>query len=581
MNQSPASNENQDAIRDAAVQLKGYFLYAVLFSASTNILMLTPILYMLQVYDRVVSSGSMTTLSMLSLLMVLLLVSSGGFEWVRGRLMIAANVRLEQSLRDSVFNAVFKRVLSTGNPSGNAQAMQDVIQLRQFASGAGMFAVMDLPWVPIYIGVMFVFHPLFGVAAIVTSVTLIGLAFLTQKLTGKKLALANSLNAKSQASFLSNLRNAEVIHGMGMADNVRRSENEMHDGASNQQAVASNTAGKLAAISKTFRLISQSTLLGLGAYLALRQEISPGMMIAGSLLLGRALGPIDVVVGNWKSFIDSKGSYIRLKTVLNEFPEEKIGMKLPTPTGNLSVDRIIVAPPMTKSPCLKGITFELNAGDTLGVIGPSAAGKTSLVRAILGVWPTLAGSVRLDGAELKSYDRGKLGPHLGYLPQDIELFDGSIAENICRFSNIESEKIIEAAKTAGIHDMILQMPDGYETHITASSGKLSAGQRQRVGIARAIYDQPRLIVLDEPNSNLDEQGERELLSALQRLKESGSTIIIVTHRTAILSMTDKLMILKDGLISAFGERDEVLKALQTAKANVTKLPQPSAKRTHD
>ena len=581
MNQSPANTENKDPIADAAIQLKGYFLYATLFSASTNILMLTPILYMLQVYDRVVSSGSMTTLSMLSVLMVLLLVSSGGFEWVRGRLMIAANVRLEQNLRDPVFIAAFKAALSSSNPAGTSQAMQDMVSLRQFATGAAAFAVMDIPWVPIYIGIMFIFHPLFGIAAIVTSIILVGLAVLTQKLTGKKMAKANSLNQKSQGSFLSNLRNAEVIHGMGMADNVRRSANQLHDGASDEQANASASAGKLAAISKTFRLISQSALLGLGAYLALAQEISPGMMIAGSLLLGRALAPIDAIVGNWKSFVDSKGAYIRLRTIMKAFPPDKIGMVLPDPTGKLSVERIIVAPPMVSTPCLKGISFELNAGETLGIIGPSAAGKTSLARAILGVWPAASGTVRLDGAEMKTWDREKLGPHLGYLPQDIELFDGSIAENICRFSTIESGKIIEAAKTAGIHDMILQLPDGYETRITASSGRLSAGQRQRVGIARAIYDNPRLIVLDEPNSNLDEQGERELVSALKKLKESGSTIIIITHRTAILSITDKIMILKDGLISAFGEQSEVLKALKVAKANVTKLPQPSAKRTHD
>ena len=319
-------------------------------------------------------------------------------------------------------------------------------------------------------------------------------------------------------------------------------------------------------------MLAQSLLLGLGAYLALNQEISPGMMIAGSLLLGRALAPIDMMVANWKSFIDAKGQYERLTDILKTTPFELERVKLPDPEGSLSVEQLFVVPPGSTSACLKGVSFELGAGEALGVIGPSAAGKTSLARSILGVWPARAGLVRLDGADMNKWDRDDLGRHLGYLPQDIELFSGTIADNICRFSRLDSEKIIEAAKIAGIHDMILGLPEGYDTLIGLSSGALSAGQRQRVGLARAIYNFPKLIILDEPNSNLDDQGERDLLSALRKMKESGSTIIVITHRTSILSVVDKLLLMKEGMVTNFGERDLVLKDISPQTSKVTKLP---------
>jgi ATP-binding cassette subfamily C protein EexD len=318
-------------------------------------------------------------------------------------------------------------------------------------------------------------------------------------------------------------------------------------------------------------MISQSILLGMGAYLALNGEISPGLMIAGSLLLGRALAPIDMMVGNWKGFVEVKSQFNRLRTTLDAFPAENDRMSLPVPTGSLSVDQIIVTPPGSQVASVKGVGFQLAAGDALGIIGPSAAGKTSLARAILGVWPLRAGTVRLDGAEISQWDRDELGPYLGYLPQDIELFDGSIADNICRFSQQDSEKIIEASKTAGIHEMILRLPEGYDTVLNSNAGALSAGQRQRVGLARAIYGQPKLIILDEPNSNLDDQGERDLLTALRRIKESGRTIIVITHRTSILSMVDKLLLMKDGSVVNFGERDEVLKAVSTSNPKISQL----------
>ena len=566
----------KDELLENLNKLKGYFLFAALFRASVNILMLTPIIYMLQVYDRVVSSGSMTTLSMLSILMMLLLISSGGFEWVRSKILIAANVKLEESLRESVGKSAFKQALVTGNPAASSAAMNDLIGLRQFVTGNGIFAIMDAPWTPIYIIVMFMFHPLFGIAAIITSAILIILAIITQKTATTKLEMASQLTRAANSSFLNNLKNAEVIHGMGMAQNIRLRDNALYESASDQQANASAIAGRVAAISKSFRQVSQSVLLGLGAYLALLGEISPGMMIAGSLLLGRALAPIDLMVASWKGFVEARAQFSRLRIALNTFPVEPSRMNLPPPSGELAVENLVVAPPLSRLACIKGVNFRVAAGEALGVIGPSAAGKTSLARAILGVWAPLSGSVRIDGAEISKWDRQELGPYLGYLPQDIELFDGSIAENICRFSERNSEKIIEAAQSSGIHDMILRLPESYETKISGTSGILSAGQRQRLGLARAIYGNPKLIILDEPNSNLDEEGERHLLSALQKLKASGSTVLVITHRTSILALVDKLLIMKNGVVAAFDDRDKVLRSLDETKAKITKLPQKAA-----
>lgn len=566
-------DHKEDAVITALGRIKSYFLYAALFSALVNLLMLTPIIYMLQVYDRVVSSGSMSTLGMLTLLMVLLMASSGGFEWLRTKLLVAANVRLEKDLRDTVSKAAFKQALVTGNPNAANLAMNDLLSLRQFATGNGIFAFLDAPWAPIYIGVMYMFHPLFGIAATIAAVIMVMFAVATQKMTAKKLENANFLTRKASVSFLSNLRNAEVIQGMGMASNIRSKDDVLYDAATNEQAVASTAAGRLAAVSKSFRIIAQSLMLGLGAYLALNQQISPGMMIAGSLLLGRALAPIDLMVATWKGFVEAKAQFFRLRDRLDAFPQEEERMSLPPPTGNLSVENVIVTPPGSSVICVKAVSFQLNAGEALGLIGPSAAGKTSLARAILGIWSIASGTVRLDGADIDQFDRDMLGPHLGYLPQDIELFDGSIAENICRFSDPDSDSIIEASKTACIHDMILRLPEGYETQITSTSGALSAGQRQRVGLARALYGKPRLIILDEPNSNLDEQGERELLVALRQMKEAGSAVIVISHRTSILALADKLLLMAEGSVAKFGPRDEVLSAIKAANANVSQLQQ--------
>ena len=553
------------AVNELRVSLEAcrtYFLYAALFSAAVNILLLTPVIYMLTVYDRVVASGSMSTLLMLTLLMIALLLSVGGFEWVRSSILIAASNRLEQTLHKRVSDATFKRALLTGGLVSDAQPLADLTSLRQFLTGNGMFAVFDAPWFPIYIFVMFSFHPWFGIAGILCGAVMVVLAFTNNSATDSLLQAANEKSNQANSKFQRSLRNSEVVAALGMSEDVAKSQNKLNDEVLEKQTEASRKAAALNGLSKSFRLISQSSLLGLGAYLALNQEISPGMMIAGSLLLGRALAPIDMLVGSWKGFSLATAQYNRLKDLLERIPSELEKMSLPAPSGSLAVEQMTVIPPGSRNPVVRGVSFELQAGEMLGIVGPSASGKSTLARALLGIWPAYAGKVRLDGADIQSWDRIELGPHIGYLPQDIELFDGTIAENIARFREIRSDEVIAAAQLAGVHELILKFPQGYDTHIGSSGGALSGGQRQRIALARAVFGSPKLLILDEPNSNLDDQGEKELVQALNRIKLNGCTTLVITHRTMILQCVDKMLMLKDGQLAAFGPRSDVLAALQ-------------------
>ncbi len=541
--------------------IKSYFLYAGFFSAAINILMLVPVLYMLQVYDRVVSSGSISTLAMLTILMVALLAAAGGFDWARSMILISAGNRIERNLRKRVSDASFRMSLMSGGVAGSAQAYSDLSNLRQFLTGNGLFAFFDAPWFPIYVGVMFAFHPWFGISAIIAGIIMVFLACTNEVLTSKKLKEANTTAARLNSQIAGTLRNAEVVAAMGMADNIRIQQEVKSDEILKLQTETSRSAGVVSNISKYFRMIMQSILIGMGALLALRQEISPGMMIAGSLLLGRALAPIDLLVGTWKGFSVARAQYERLGQMLEQNPLEPENMQLPPPLGNLLVEQITVVPPGGKIPVVKAVSLELKAGESLGIVGPSASGKSTFARALLGIWPAVNGKVRLDGADITSWNRAELGPFIGYLPQDIELFDGSISENICRFGEIDAEKIVAAAKLAGVHELILRLPQGYDTIIGSGGGALSGGQRQRIGLARAVYGNPILLILDEPNSNLDDQGEKELVEAIQRIKSRGCTIIVITHRTMVLHCIDKILVMKDGVAVAFGPKEQVLTSL--------------------
>ena len=561
-----SNTQTANELRDSLEACRAYFLYAALFSAAVNILLLTPIIYMLTVYDRVVASGSMSTLLMLTLLMIALLLAVGGFEWVRSTILIGASNRLEQLLRKRVSDATFKRALITGGLISNAQPLGDLTSLRQFMTGNGLFAFFDAPWFPIYIFVMFLFHPWFGLAGILAGAIMVLLAIANNSATDALLKEANEKSNQANSRFQSSLRNSEVVAALGMSEDVAKSQNKLSDEVLEKQTEASQKAAALNGLSKSFRLISQSLLLGLGAYLALNQEISPGMMIAGSLLLGRALAPIDMLVGTWKGFSLATAQYNRLKDLLEKIPLQSDKMSLPAPAGTLSVEQATVVPPGSRNPVVKGVSFELKAGEMLGIVGPSASGKSTLARALLGIWPTYAGKVRLDGADISSWDRIELGPHVGYLPQDIELFDGTIAENIARFREASSDDVVAAAQLAGVHELILRLPQGYDTKIGSTGGALSGGQRQRIALARAVFGSPKYLILDEPNSNLDDQGEKELVLALNRIKSSGCTTLVITHRTMILQCVDKMLVLKDGQRAAFGAKNDVLAALTKQQA---------------
>ncbi len=554
----------------ALKECKTAFVSAAGFSMIINILMLVPSLYMLQVYDRVVPTGNKSTLMMLTLIVFVLFLTMSLIEWVRSQILVKVSAKLELLLNQRAFSIAYKQSLYSGGQSTTTQALDDLTGLRQFLTGSGLFAFFDAPWMPIYIALMFLFHAWYGWFSVFTAVILVIIAIINEKATAGTLMEANKQSMISRGQVSRNLRNAEVIEAMGMMVNVRERWLTTTHQVLSLQSEASSRAGIIAAASKVVRLTSQSLILGLGAYLVIEREITPGLMIAGSILLGRALAPIDMVIANWKGFINARGQYERLNELFIKIPADSEKMSLPAPTGRIQFEEAQVAPPGAKVPVLKGISLTIEAGDLLGVIGASGAGKSTFARALLGIWPTSSGTIRLDGAEVSQWNRDELGPYIGYLPQDVELFEGSISENIARFGEIDPNQVVEAAKTANVHELILQLPDGYDTVIGARGGVLSGGQRQRVGLARALYGNPILVVLDEPNSNLDEQGEVALANALQNMKRNKVTVILVTHRQNVLVLVDKLLVLNEGKLALYGPRDQVIAHLKQAQqANVT------------
>ena len=554
-------NLHENSLQAALKACKGSFISVGIFSLFVNALMLVPTFYMLQVYGRVVTSGSISTLVMLTIIMTVLVITMGALEWVRSRIMVRVSTKLDVLLSRDVYKASFKRSLESGGMDASAQSLNDLTGLRQFLTGNGLFAFFDAPWLPIYIAVMFLFHPWYGWVAIGSALVLLFLAYMNEKMTGKALGQANKENIAATLYTTKNLRNAEVIESMGMLNTLMHRWGMRQKNVLILQSQASDKGGIVSAISKTFRMLIQSLILGLGAYLAVNHEISPGLVIAGSVLLGRALAPIDLIIGSWKGFIAARSQYDRLNDTLDKLHAEPERMALPAPQGHVLVENLIVCPPGSKTPILRGISFGVPAGSIVGIIGPSASGKSTLARALMGVWAPQNGVVRLDGADISNWDKDQLGPYMGYLPQDIELFEGTISENISRFTDVDPEKVVRAAKTAGVHEMILLLPDGYDTVIGSEGVNLSGGQRQRVGLARAIYGSPRLILLDEPNSNLDEVGERALAAAIQELKLTGATIFVITHRTTILSQLDRLLVMSAGGVSMYGPRDQVMEEL--------------------
>jgi ATP-binding cassette subfamily C exporter for protease/lipase len=534
---------------------KGVFWTVGMFSAIINILMLAPPLYMLQVYDRVLPSRNEFTLLMLTVLILGAYLLVAMIELLRSFMLVRIGARFDMELNKRIYTAAFQKNLKQAG--GNAgQALNDLTTLRQFLTGNAVFAFFDAPWFPVYLVVIFFFEPSLGFFALGGTAVLVMLAWMNERYTRTPLAEANKLAIAANTMATNNLRNAEVIEAMGMLPHLIRRWFTTHTEFLNLQAEASQAAAKIAAATKFVQISLQSLVLGFGALLVLEDKITGGMMIASSILVGRALAPVQQVIAVWKTWGSTRAAFGRLTALLEANPVEPGGMPL---------ENVTATPPGSAAALIRNLSFELEPGDVLGVIGPSGSGKSTLARLLVGVWPAAAGKVRLDGADIFQWNKQELGPHVGYIPQDIELFAGTVSENIARFGDVDPEKVVLAASQAGVHDMILHMQAGYDTVLGDGGAGLSGGQKQRIGLARAMYGDPAFLVLDEPNSNLDEGGEHALADALLTLRERGKTIILITHRSTAIGMTNKLLVLRDGRAPLFGATGQVLAALQEAR----------------
>nr|WP_281719774.1 type I secretion system permease/ATPase [Nitrosomonas nitrosa] len=534
------------------------FLTTAFFSLFVNLLMLVPAIYMLAIYDRVLQSGSESTLMMLTGIAVFLFMVLGGLEWVRSRILVATSARLDEQLGERVFDAVFTQSLTSNGAVATSQPLNDLLQIRQFLTGPGLLAFFDAPWVPIYVGLMFLFHLYFGVVAVVSMFILAGLAIWNEVATRTDLADANRESIETTQFAQRNLRNAVVVEAMGMLPRLRARWRARQMQVLALQCRASTKAGLINALARTYRLTIQSLVLGLGAYLAIQKVITPGLVISGSILLGRALAPLDQMIAGWRGFLGAREAYYRLDTLLQAIPEQTSRMTLPALRGQIKLEDLVISVPGRSEPILNGITLTIEPGTTVALIGPSAAGKSTLARAMLGLHPPTRGCACLDGVDVYNWDRTQLGQYVGYLPQDVELLDGTVAENIARFGEVESNRVVEAAGWAGIHEMVSTLPQAYETPLLASGIALSAGQQQRIGIARTIYGRPQVVVLDEPDANLDIAGEAALLTTLRQLQRDGCTIVVVTHRMNVLQAVHKIALIVHGKLRMYGPREEIL-----------------------
>ncbi len=567
--QSKLSNE----LRETIYAARYIFLSIAVFSFFLNLLMLVAPFYMLQVYDRVLTSRSKDTLYVLTILAVGLIAISAMLELVRSRILVRLGARLDQHVTHDLFAALIEDRIATQRSSGS-QPIRDLETVRTFLTGPGLLAFFDAPWVPLFLALIFLFHPLLGAVACAGAAILLVLAVLSEFTTRAPWQKATSESMQAHRFAEASLRNADVIWALGMLGDLRRRWQDKHLSALAYTGKATDQLGTFSALAKFVRPILQIGVLGFGAYLVIEEAISAGVMIAASIVMGRALAPVEASITHWRSFISARSSYSRLSKLLVEYDINRERMKLPTPRGKVTVEGVTVLPPGASKPALINVSFQLEPGELLGVVGPSAAGKSSLARSLMGIWAPKIGHVRLDGGDIVEWDRKDLGRHLGYLPQDVELFDGTVAENISRFEPPMPETVHNAAQIANAHEMILHLPEGYDTQIGEGGSVLSGGQRQRIGLARAIYRLPCFIVLDEPNANLDAEGEAALRITLKRLKQLGKTVIIISHKRSTLADTDKLLVLDAGRVKTFGPRDDVLKQLWNPQ--VVFNPQTSA-----
>ena len=559
------------ALRQSLAAFRQAFWVVGAFSFVINLLMLMPSIYMLQIYDRVLASRNAATLLMLTLIMLAIFLLEAALEMVRSRVLIRASASLDLRLGGRVFDASFRRYLGSraGDP---AQAIGDLTLVRQFITGKGLSILFDAPWTPIYLAVIFLLSPWLGLFGSVAMLLLVGLAWINERLTAPRLKEANKLSQQAIGYAGSHLRNAEVIEAMGMLASLRQRWMGKQTGALSLQATASDRGAWMSSISRFVRLATQSGILGMGALLVIDNQLSPGGMIAASILLGRALAPVDLAIGMWRNMVAARGAYGRLDELLGDSTLDIERTALPRPQGFVKAENLVLRAPGSRTPVIKGISFGAKPGMLVAVIGPSASGKSSLARGLVGVWSPASGTLRLDGAEIAKWDKQELGPWIGYLPQDVELFEGTVAENISRFGERDSEQVVRAAQRAGVHEMILSLPEGYETPIGEGGVALSGGQRQRIALARAIHGDPALLVLDEPNANLDEAGDLALQEALRAMKQEGRTIFVMTHKLNLLNIADAVMVLSGGLIKAYGPRDAIFQSVP-ALARVTGNPE--------
>jgi PrtD family type I secretion system ABC transporter len=558
--------------------LRPFVLLAGAASLLLNLALLMPAIYMVQVFDRVFASRSVETLVMLTALVLLALAFGYCMDTVRARALAWAGGALDRRLSPAALSAVLHRA-AAATARRDTDALRDIGQLRAFLNSNGIQALLDAPWLPLYVAVIGLMHPLLGVAAAIGAALLFALGVLTERLTraDTERVLRGSRAANHHAEALT--RNAEAIIGMGMTSMAIAAWRTRHDELLDTQTALGATSSRLAALARTARQGLQVAMLGLGAWLVIGADASPGIMVAATILLGRALQPAEHLITGWKGLIEARGAWRRLSDRPSPLSTAS-NLVLPVPSGRLEVERVVFATAPIRPALIKGIGFQLEAGESLGLVGPSASGKTTLIRLILGIWTPQAGCVRLDGADISHWDRDALGQHVGYLPQDVELFAGTVAQNIARLGPVDSEHVVEAACSAHAHEMILRLPEGYDTQIGEAGAVLSGGQRQRIALARALYGNPRLVVLDEPNANLDAEGEMALMAALAELKARGATLIMVGHRHKLMSQLDKLAVLTDGALEAFGPTAVVLPGLRamarpSARLSVVQATQPS------
>ncbi len=572
---NPALQRGRDEFRAAFWSARSLFIIAAVFSFFVNLLMLTGPLFMLQVYDRVLASGSIPTLQALFLLVGGLFVMMGLLDFLRGRILANAGARFQALLDGRVFEGTMRTALIPGERAKPATAMRDLESIQQFLSGPAPYAFFDAPWTPVYLAVIFALHPTLGWFSVAAAIFLLSIAALNQITTLKPEIESRKATAESEKFAESIRREAEAVRALGMIDTAKKFWGQRRGAALEAQMRHSARAGLFQAMSKALRLFLQSAILAVGAYLAVQQLITPGAMITASILMGRALAPIDQAISQWRMFVRARQGSKSLQQFFATTPVLQQKTALPAPAARLTVKDVAVAAPGMRTPIVRGIKFDVQPGEAVGVIGPSASGKSTLARALVSIWQPVSGEIRLDGATLDQWSEADFGKLVGYLPQDVGLFNGTVASNIARLQeNADESEIVLAAERAGAHDVILKLPNGYDTEIGEGGAQLSGGQRQRVGLARALFGDPPLLVFDEPNANLDAEGEQSLIHAIRQAKERGRAVIVMAHRPSAIAICDRLLVMRDGTQQAFGERDEILKQTTRNHGQVTQMTRP-------